>query len=97
MSLLVACVRMRVRVREWKRKRERDRERAEGCRIVNQVEDVQSGGVNKNCAVAKKCKHNREALKQNNKSKGECSPKVAAIGNRNGSNKKWMTALKLRR
>lgn len=96
MLLLVACVRMRVRVREWKRETERGRERAEGCRIVNQAEDVQSGGVNKNCAVAKKCKHNREALKQN-KSKGECSPKVAAIGNRNGSNKKWMTALKLRR
>lgn len=39
-------------------------------------------------AVAKKCKHNRQALKQNNKSKEECSPKVSTIGNRNSINKK---------
>lgn len=39
-------------------------------------------------AVRKKCKHNRRASKQNNKSKVECSPKVSAIGNRNSINKK---------
>lgn len=43
MSLVVACVRIRA-----KSERVEEGER-EGCRIVNQAEDVQSSGVNENC------------------------------------------------